>query len=123
MIARALGRSPSTVCREIRAGGGRERYRALAAERLATALQSPVLLAGREVSVTASIGVALRAADQGSADQLMRDADLAVYRAKARGKAQYAMFESGMAQESGERFEIDVPTFSLDSPDSKRVLN
>jgi ApaG protein len=25
--------------------------------------------------------------------------------------------------ESGERFEIDVPTFSLDSPDSKRVLN
>jgi IS30 family transposase len=34
-IARALGRSPSTVCREIRAGGGRERYRALAAERRA----------------------------------------------------------------------------------------
>ena len=28
-----------------------------------------------------------------------------------------------MAGESGERFEIDVPTFSLDSPDSKRVLN
>ena len=28
-----------------------------------------------------------------------------------------------MVSESGERFEIDVPTFSLDSPDSKRVLN
>ncbi len=28
-----------------------------------------------------------------------------------------------MESESGERFEIDVPTFSLDSPDSKRVLN
>ncbi len=28
-----------------------------------------------------------------------------------------------MVNESGERFEIDVPTFSLDSPDSKRVLN
>ena len=28
-----------------------------------------------------------------------------------------------MVTESGERFEIDVPTFSLDSPDSKRVLN
>ena len=32
-IARSLGRSPSTVCREIRAGGGRRRYRALSAER------------------------------------------------------------------------------------------
>jgi ApaG protein len=28
-----------------------------------------------------------------------------------------------MVSESGERFEIDVPTFSLDSPDQKRVLN
>jgi ApaG protein len=28
-----------------------------------------------------------------------------------------------MVSESGEKFEIDVPTFSLDSPDSKRVLN
>ena len=28
-----------------------------------------------------------------------------------------------MVSESGEQFEIDVPTFSLDSPDSKRVLN
>ena len=28
-----------------------------------------------------------------------------------------------MVSESGERFEIDVPTFSLDSPDNKRVLN
>ena len=28
-----------------------------------------------------------------------------------------------MESESGERFEIDVPTFSLDSPDGKRVLN
>jgi IS30 family transposase len=34
-IARALGRSPSTVCREIRAGGGRRRYRAIPAERRA----------------------------------------------------------------------------------------
>ena len=36
----------------------------------------------------------------------MRDADLAVYRAKARGKAQYAVFEPGMEQESVERFEL-----------------
>jgi transposase, IS30 family len=35
VIARALGRSASTVCREIRAGGGRRRYRAVAAERRA----------------------------------------------------------------------------------------
>jgi diguanylate cyclase (GGDEF)-like protein/PAS domain S-box-containing protein len=63
---------------------------AVVAQRIATSLQSPVSLAGQDVVVTASIGVAVRAAGQGSADQLMRDADLAVYRAKARGKAQHA---------------------------------
>jgi len=68
------------------------------AERLATALQSPVMLAGREVVVTASIGVAVRKPGQGSVEQLMRDADLAVYRAKARGKAQYALFEEPPAR-------------------------
>jgi diguanylate cyclase (GGDEF)-like protein len=77
-----------------------------AAQRLANSLQSPVSMAGRDVVVTASIGVALRAAGQGSADQLMRDADLAVYRAKAFGKAQYAVFEPSMQQASVERFEL-----------------
>ena len=37
-IARSLGRAPSTVCREIRAGGGRRRYRAIGAERRADRL-------------------------------------------------------------------------------------
>jgi diguanylate cyclase (GGDEF)-like protein/PAS domain S-box-containing protein len=77
-----------------------------AAQRLANSLQSPVSMAGREVVVTASIGVAVRAAGQGSADQLMRDADLAVYRAKAFGKAQYAVFEPSLQQASVERFEL-----------------
>jgi diguanylate cyclase (GGDEF)-like protein/PAS domain S-box-containing protein len=75
-----------------------EHAAAAVAERLATALQSPVFLAGREVVITASIGVAVRHAGQGSAEQLLRDADRAVYRAKACGKAQYAVFQEPPAQ-------------------------
>jgi diguanylate cyclase (GGDEF)-like protein len=76
-----------------------EQAAAAVAERLAIALQSPVLLAGQEIVVTASIGVAVRKTGEGSVEQLMRDADQAVYCAKASGKARYAMFE----QAPGER--------------------
>jgi diguanylate cyclase (GGDEF)-like protein/PAS domain S-box-containing protein len=69
-----------------------EQSAATVAQQLATALQSPVSLAGREIVVTASIGVALRRPGQGSVEQLMRDADLAVYRAKASGKGRYVLF-------------------------------
>lgn len=68
-----------------------------AAERTMAALRPPFLLAGHEVIATASIGVALRAADDACADDLLREADTAMYWAKRAGKAAYANFDPSMA--------------------------
>jgi diguanylate cyclase (GGDEF)-like protein/PAS domain S-box-containing protein len=63
------------------------------AERIHAQLQAPALAAGHEVSITASIGIALSGRGYRSARQMLHDADRAMYRAKAAGKARYAVFQ------------------------------
>jgi diguanylate cyclase (GGDEF)-like protein len=74
-------------------------------ERLQASLNRPHRLAGRQLAVTASIGIALAhrtpAAD---AESLVRDADTAMYRAKSRRTGGRAVFEPGMHDEAGNRF-------------------
>ena len=72
------------------------------AERLITALQSPFDVGGREIFVTASIGIA--AGD--SAEELLRSADVAMYRAKTRGGAQYVVHAPRMDQDVVGRLEL-----------------
>lgn len=55
------------------------------AERIVQHLRLPLALHGREQLVTASVGIALSCAESRTADQLLHDADQAMYRAKARG--------------------------------------
>jgi diguanylate cyclase (GGDEF)-like protein/PAS domain S-box-containing protein len=66
-----------------------------AAERIVAELERPFELEGREVFVTASVGIALGTV----ADDLLRAADVAMYRAKASGKAQYVMYAPRMAED------------------------
>ena len=69
----------------------------LVAERLLDALKQPFKLgADKEtrLTVTASIGIA--AGDHTSAEELLRNADIAMYRAKWDGKNRYVVFETGM---------------------------
>jgi diguanylate cyclase (GGDEF)-like protein/PAS domain S-box-containing protein len=66
------------------------------AERIAKALQPPFALDEQEVFATASIGIALSSSAQERPDDLLRYADLAMYRAKRKGKARYELFEPGM---------------------------
>ena len=69
----------------------------LIAERLLDALKHPFKLGADQetrVTVTASIGIA--AGQRTSAEELLRDADIAMYRAKWDGKNRYAVFETGM---------------------------
>lgn len=66
------------------------------AERLLGSFRRPFHLAGRELYVHASIGVAVRSTHTVQADQLLRDADLAMYMAKGSGKGRYAVFEPAM---------------------------
>jgi diguanylate cyclase (GGDEF)-like protein len=80
----------------------------LVAERLLEALKHPFKLGAEEtrLTVTASIGVAV--GERGSAEELLRDADIAMYRAKWDGKNRYAVFESGMQDTVQNRMELDM---------------
>ncbi|HEY9448664.1 MAG TPA: EAL domain-containing protein, partial [Gemmatimonadaceae bacterium] len=75
------------------------------AERVAEAVRQPIELEGKEVVITSSIGIAT-ADMEGSAVDLLRDADMAMYAAKGRGKARYERFEPGMQARALERLEL-----------------
>jgi diguanylate cyclase (GGDEF)-like protein len=79
------------------------------AERLLEALKQPFELEGAEqnrLTVTASVGIA--AGDRVSAEELLRDADIAMYRAKWDGKNRYVVFESGMQDAVQNRMELEM---------------
>lgn len=66
------------------------------AERIQAALAQPFALEGHEVFATVSIGIALSDVSHHSAEDLLRDADTAMYRAKALGRSRYELFNPGM---------------------------
>ncbi len=76
------------------------------AERILEELRVPFSFGGRELFVTASIGIAVGGGGKHPAD-LLRDADLAMYRAKHSGKARYAVFEEAMNAQALERLELE----------------
>jgi len=81
------------------------------ARRLLDALAEPFILAGRTATLTASVGVAVHDVgfEKGSvqtADQILRDADTAMYVAKARGKGLVEVFERGMEEPIQRRREL-----------------
>ncbi len=81
------------------------RSRAMA-ERLVRDLRSPYTVAGRQVRISVSIGIAgARDAVDGATD-MVRNADVAMYMAKASGKAAFAVFDPGMHQAIRERHEL-----------------
>ncbi len=76
------------------------------AERIATIFARPFVLSGSEHFVTTSIGIAVaRGGEQ--ADELIRDADAAMYRAKDRGRARYEVFDEGMRGRAIERLRVE----------------
>ena len=75
------------------------------ANRIREALTAPLVVADREVSVSASIGIA---SGDGSAEDLVRDADVAMYRAKAAGQGRYQVFEPGMHADVLARLELEA---------------
>jgi diguanylate cyclase (GGDEF)-like protein len=80
----------------------------LIAERLLEALKQPFELQGAEnrLAITASVGIAT--GDRLSAEELLRDADIAMYRAKWSGKNRYVVFETGMQDAIQTRMEMEM---------------
>ncbi|MDQ3686899.1 MAG: diguanylate cyclase, partial [Acidobacteriota bacterium] len=66
------------------------------AERLQKALRQPLNLGGHEVFTSASIGIALSSTGYEQPEEVVRDADTAMYRAKALGKARHEIFDTEM---------------------------
>jgi diguanylate cyclase (GGDEF)-like protein/PAS domain S-box-containing protein len=78
------------------------------AERIADILRPPFALEDQEVFVTASTGIALNSTAQEQPADLLRHADLAMYRAKRRGKARYEVFEPSMDAKAVERLILET---------------
>jgi len=76
---------------------GDEHDAVVIAERIVKGFSAPFTVGGRELQVTASIGLAIaQGATATTADELLRDADAAMYRAKERGRARYEIFDDAM---------------------------
>ena len=70
------------------------------AERILAELRSPLTVAGREMYASVSIGIAITQTGFDSPDDVLRDADIAMYRAKELGKQRYEFFRPGTADAS-----------------------
>jgi diguanylate cyclase (GGDEF)-like protein/PAS domain S-box-containing protein len=79
-----------------------------AAERLMKSVTSPFMLGGREVFTSMSIGIALSNPSYEQAEDILRDADTAMYRAKSRGKARYEIFDADMRASVVARLQLEM---------------
>jgi diguanylate cyclase (GGDEF)-like protein len=75
------------------------------ARRIGAALREPFFVADHEVTISASIGIA---SGSGAGPDLLRDADVAMYRAKSSGKGRYRVFEPAMHADALARLELDA---------------
>jgi diguanylate cyclase (GGDEF)-like protein len=79
----------------------------IVAERVLATLADPFPVAGRELHVSGSIGIALAGPDV-DPEELIRDADVAMYRAKAEGKARHAVFDAQMHRHVLARLDLET---------------
>ncbi|MBC7939472.1 MAG: EAL domain-containing protein, partial [Chitinophagaceae bacterium] len=77
------------------------------AERLLEALKQPFDVAGTEITTSASIGITFSSFGHRSAEDVLRDADTAMYKAKGAGKARYALFDASLHTEVSDRLRME----------------
>ena len=78
------------------------------AERLQLALGQPLTLAGVSVTSSASIGITFSVLGYDTPEDMLRDADIAMYRAKAAGKARYEVFDAQLYNEVADRLGLEA---------------
>jgi diguanylate cyclase (GGDEF)-like protein/PAS domain S-box-containing protein len=94
VLARLGGDEFAVLCEDLH----RQRDAVELTERIQKELQKPVQLGAMEVAISASIGITFSTNGYQTSDQIIRDADIAMYKAKSKGKAQYALFDSSLHQ-------------------------
>lgn len=103
MIAR-LGGDEFVVILE---GVSRVREAALVARRILKAHTEPFVIEGQELFVTTSVGIAIYAGGEQDVDELIKNADMAMYRAKERGRNSYHFHTSEMTEQALERMALE----------------
>lgn len=88
------------------------------AERIRRATAVPFCFDGQDIFLTVSIGIVLNAASYGNPDELLRDADIAMYRAKTGGRNRYEIFDMTMHGAAMARLQLETDLhLSLESND------
>ena len=77
------------------------------AQRIQESLKIPMLIDGNEIFISTSIGIALNSAEYTQPDQLLRDADTAMYRAKELGRQRYEIFNPAMHTEALKKLRLE----------------
>jgi diguanylate cyclase (GGDEF)-like protein len=88
-------------------GVASEQDAARAANRLLTMLSQPIVLGEHEVFVSASIGIALYPRDGEDLDTLLKNADVAMYHAKAQGRSRFSFYHDAMRAASAQQLSIE----------------
>ncbi len=92
----------------IQFGAGQPNEAAALAKRLIETIQVPFSVDGQSLVVGASIGIALAGGEYQDSAQLLRAADLAMYRAKTEGRGRFLFFETDFDRQVKERRELEV---------------
>ncbi len=78
------------------------------ANRISETLAAPFYLCGKELSVSASIGMTMSAGHYATAESMLRDADTAMYRAKSTGRGRHVVFDEAMHSHAMERLQLET---------------
>jgi diguanylate cyclase (GGDEF)-like protein/PAS domain S-box-containing protein len=76
-------------------------------ERLLAALARPVVVNGTETRPMASVGITFSDMGYREPDEMLRDADLAMYRAKSEGKGRLALFDASLLEQLGHKLQLE----------------
>ena len=78
------------------------------ARRILDAITQPLVIDGNEFAPSTSMGIAIAPQDGGDGETLLRNADLALYRAKEAGRGTYAFFEESLNQRAQQRHQLET---------------
>jgi diguanylate cyclase (GGDEF)-like protein/PAS domain S-box-containing protein len=102
-LARMGGDEFAMLCEEVT---GRDEASTMAG-RMVAAMEAPFRVGATDIAVTVSVGVALATGAAMVADLLLRDADVAMYRAKQRGRGRYEVFDEAMRSQAVDRLSVE----------------
>jgi diguanylate cyclase (GGDEF)-like protein len=95
---------------------------AAVAERILDALREPIDLQGHELVLSVSIGIVISKPGRDTSETLLRDADLAMYRAKTAGKGRFEIFDPSMGTSAIDRLQLEADLRHAIERDELRVV-